>query len=341
MFDGFLNGESNLFLLIGALVVGMVLIIFGGDKFVDSAIWMAVKLKVPQMLIGATLVSIGTTLPELFTSYTASAQGEIDIAVGNAFGSIMCNTSLILALSLTFSPTAVSRKEFTPKFAILVGSVVLLLIFSLNGLISVWQCAVLLAICVGFFVYNVLAAKKASKRLETDVSDGSQDYSEYLNKKTWLMILFFVLGAAGIAVGANLLVSSVKGICVKLGVSEAVIALTVVALGTSLPELVTTLTSLKKNSTEISLGNVIGANILNATLITGGSGLISGKGLVIAESEFWTTVVTVVFIIVVLAVVGVPVLFKKRTYRFQGIACLVIYAGYVGFLIYQLVAAKA
>ncbi|MCM1043424.1 MAG: sodium:calcium antiporter [Corallococcus sp.] len=352
MFDAFLNGESNVFLLIGALIVGMMLIIFGGDKFVDSAIWIAVKTKMPKMLIGATLVSLGTTLPELFTSYTASASGGTAIAVGNAFGSIMCNTSLVLAITMTASPAKVGRKEFMPKYLILLGSVVLLLVFSIFGEVKLWQCIVLIVICVGYFAYNIATALRDNKRqsnmqsVECELSPeeasnkDDDEYAKYADKKAWLMILLFVLGAAGIAVGANLMVSSVSGLCTKLGVSQAVIALMVVAIGTSLPELVTALTSLKKNNTEISLGNVIGANILNATLITGGSGCISG-GLKILPEEMLTTVVTVAFILAVLAIVGLPVIIKKRTYRAQGISCLVIYGGYIGFLIYQLVAGKA
>ncbi len=349
MFDAFINSDSNIFLLIGALIVGFVLIIFGGDKFVDSAIWMAVKTKIPQMLIGATLVSIGTTLPELFTSYTAAAQGQSAMAVGNALGSIMCNTSLILAITLAANPSPVGRRQFVPKFAILAVTVVMLFIFALSGEVNVWQSAVLTAVCAGYFAYNIISAVRQSKQPAGGVltedsaqsaSDSKDEYAEYHKKKTWVMILFFVLGAAGIAVGAQLMVASVSGICAKAGVSEGVISLTVVALGTSLPELVTALTSLKKNSAEISMGNILGANILNATLITGGSGLIAG-GLKVSADDMLSVIVTVAAIMALLILIGVPVIAKKKTYRFQGITMLGIYAAYVGFLVYRLIVTKA
>lgn len=340
MFDSFLNAESNIFLLIGALIVGFVIIIWGGDKFVDSAIWIAVKTKMPKMLIGATLVSIGTTLPELFTSYTAAAGGSSAIAIGNSLGSIMCNTALILSLTLIFASGVVNVKQFLPKMIILVVSVVLTLIFALTSYVSLWQCIVLFVIGIIYFAYNIIDAVRDSKKptgdIDIDVDSTAEDdeYEQYSAKKPWLMIAFFVLGAASIAIGANLMVSSVSGMCSQLGMNESVIALTVVAIGTSLPELVTTLTSLKKSSADLSIGNVLGANVLNATFVVGGSGLFAG-GLTLESGTYLTTIVSIVLILAVLAILSVPILVKKRTFRWQGIACASLYVGYTIFLISQ------
>lgn len=343
MFDSFLNAETNIFLLIGALLVGLIIIIWGGDKFVDSSIWIAVKTKMPKMLIGATLVSIGTTLPEMFASYTAASGGSTDLAIGNSLGSIMCNTAMVLSITLIFASGVVNRKQFLPKFIILMSSVVLTLAFALTEFISLWQCILLFAIGIGYLVYNVVGAIIDSKKsvgnveLNEQLDNSEQDddeYEQYKDKKSWVMILLFVLGAAGIAVGANLMVSSVSGLCTQIGMSQSVIALTVVAIGTSLPELVTTLTSLKKSSADLSLGNVLGANVLNATLIVGGSGLFT-SGLTLGSSSFVTTIVTVSVIIVVLLVLAIPVLAKQRTYRWQGITCLSIYLAYTAYLVSQ------
>lgn len=179
MFDSFLNAESNIFLLIGALIVGFVIIIWGGDKFVDSAIWIAVKTKMPKMLIGATLVSIGTTLPELFTSYTAAAGGSSAIAIGNSLGSIMCNTALILSLTLIFASGAVNVKQFLPKVIILTLSVILTLVFSIAGYVTVWQCIILLVIGFIYFVYNIVDAVRDSKKptgdIDIDVDTTAED----------------------------------------------------------------------------------------------------------------------------------------------------------------------
>lgn len=342
MFDGFLNADSDIFLLIGALIVGFIVIIIGGDKFVDSAIWIAVKTKMPKMLIGATLVSVGTTLPEMFASFTAASQGETSIAIGNGLGSILCNSALVLAITLSARPGNVSRKSFYPKFSILMVAVVLALVFALNGVIELWQCIILFSLAIVYLVYNVIDAKRQSKQVGDIAVDQQEDeYDKYNNKKAWVMILLFVLGTAGIAVGANLLVSSVKGICAQLGVSEAVIALTVVAIGTSLPELVTALTSIKKNSADISIGNILGANVINATLLMGVCGFFPDKatgqlGLFLPPADFVTTLVTIGGIVAVWLLIGLPILIKQKTYRYQGIISLVMYAGYVTYLMFQL-----
>lgn len=345
MFDFLLNAESNIFLLVGALIVGFVLIIFGGDKFVESAIWIAVKTKIPQMIIGATIVAIGTALPETLTSFMAAGKGETAMAVGNAFGSILCNTALVLSISLIANPSKVDRKEFYPKYIFLVGSVIILLFFSLTGVVEIWQSAIMLVICALYIAYSIIVAiKKMKQPIDTDIALHPSEYqpevdqyAEYHNKKAWVMILMFFVGAIAIALGADFLVNSVSGICEKVGIPKDIIALTVVAFGTSLPELVTAINSLKKNSAEMAVGNIIGANILNATLIVGGSGLIGG-GLVIDDAL--TMGVTVGITLVVFAVVGIPILTKKRTYKFQGITCLSLYGLYLGFLIFQLVTNK-
>ena len=146
------------------------------------------------------------------------------------------------------------------------------------------------------------------------------------------MILLFIVGAAGIAVGANLLIDTVSAAAAKLNVSEQIISLTVVALGTSLPELITALTSLKKNNVEISVGNILGANILNATLITGGSGLIAG-GLTVAASDFMPLLLSIGLAMAAAAVLIIPILIKGRTYRAQGITMTSVYVAYAAFMI--------
>ncbi|MEG1706908.1 MAG: hypothetical protein RR291_05390, partial [Clostridia bacterium] len=212
--------------------------------------------------------------------------------------------------------------------------------------INIWQSVVLVALFVIYMTYNVVSAikeMKANKRLELLPVDVQKEelskehqFDAYLEKKSWLMIALFFVGAAAIAVGANLMVSTVSGICGKLNISEQIVSLTVVALGTSLPELVTALTSLKKNSTAISMGNVIGANILNGTIITGGSGLIAG-GIIILEQDFASLMVTIAGVAVIMLIVCLPILFKQKTYRWQGISCLAIYGAYLAYSIASVV----
>ncbi len=335
MFD-FFTSQSSWIILLAGVVAGFVLIIFGGDFFVDSAVWLAKITHIPQMIIGATVVSIGTTLPEIFVSFTAAAQGRTAMAAGNAAGSIFCNLALILGITLAFKTAAVDKREFLPKFIIFALSSIVLFVFALNKKIGIVENAVLIGIFLVFMIVNVVSARRKMKEYAVMGSAGqtgnSDEGVEEKKQKPAIMILLFIVGAAGIAVGANLLIDTVSAAAAKLNVSEQIISLTVVALGTSLPELITALTSLKKNNVEISVGNILGANILNATLITGGSGLIAG-GLTVAASDFMPLLLSIGLAMAAAAVLIIPILIKGRTYRAQGITMTSVYVAYTAFMI--------
>lgn len=335
MFD-FFTSQSSWIILLAGVAAGFVLIIFGGDFFVDSAVWLAKITHIPQMIIGATVVSIGTTLPEIFVSFTAAAQGRTAMAAGNAAGSIFCNLALILGITLAFKTAAVDKREFLPKFIIFTLSSIVLFVFALNKKIGIVENAVLIGIFLVFMIVNVISARRKMKEYAVIGSAGqtgnSDEGVEEKKQKPAIMILLFIVGAAGIAVGANLLIDTVSAAAAKLNVSEQIISLTVVALGTSLPELITALTSLKKNNVEISVGNILGANILNATLITGGSGLIAG-GLTVAASDFMPLLLSIGLAMAAAAVLIIPILIKGRTYRAQGITMTSVYVAYTAFMI--------
>lgn len=349
----FLTENSNIFLILGIIVVGFVLIIYGGNFFVDSSVWLAKVSHIPEIIIGATIVSIGTTLPELIVSFLAAGSGENSMAVGNAVGSILCNTALILGLILAFSSAKVSRKDFLPKYIQLVFAVLLIGLFCVNTSLEVWECAILVILFAVFIVYSILDAKKQQKiavdmlknenpnKSYESFADNSTSVNykkdettvtEEKKKKPALMILLFLLGAAGIAVGAGLLVNSVSALALKADVSQQIISLTVVAIGTSLPELVTALTALKKNNVQISLGNILGADLINATLIVGGSGLIAGT-INIPKADIFSLVLTVCLSTAVLIILAVPIIRKQRIYKWQGISMISIYLIYIAIMI--------
>ena len=329
MFD-FFTSQSSWFLLLASIAAGFVLIIFGGDFFVDSAVRLAKITRIPKMIIGATVVSIGTTLPEIFVSFTAAAQGRTAMAAGNAAGSIFCNLDLILGLTLAFKTAAVDKREFLPKFIIFALSSIMLFLFAFDKNIGIVENAVLIGIFLVFMIINVVDAMRKMKE-HPERKDSSCE-AEEKKQKPAIMIFLFIAGAAGIAVGANLLIDTVSAAAAKLSISEQIISLTVVALGTSLPELITALTSLKKNNVELSVGNILGANILNATLITGGSGLIAG-GLTVAAGDFLPLLLSVGLAMAAASVLIIPILIKGRTYRAQGITMTAIYVGYTAFMI--------
>ena len=339
----------ELYISIPLFIVSLFLVIKGGDIFVDASIKIAKKTKIPNIIVGATIVSIATTLPELIVSILASSQGSFDLAIGNAIGSIICNTSLICGISLAFAPVIINNKTSSIKNYLLMLGIILTGIFSIGiengtvaGEINLFEGALLLILFVAFMWTNVNDAKRELKELK-ELRIKNQQLEEYsangedpektppVKEKLSKLLLFFILGAGMVAAGAFGLVESATAIATSMHISEAVIGLTIVAIGTSLPELVTTITSLRKKSSSLGYGNVIGANILNITLIMGTSACISGtNGLPI---NFWTLVVSIPLALVVNAIFLLPMMSKQRTFRWQGITLLAIYVAYLAFLI--------
>ncbi|MBQ5927113.1 MAG: calcium/sodium antiporter [Clostridia bacterium] len=312
-------------------IIGLVLLIKGGDWFVDGATGIAHRFHIPEILIGATVVSIGTTLPEVMVSATSAFKGQGDMAYGNSIGSIICNTALIAAITLSFKPSEIERKS-------LVLPVVFF--FAVAGLYAV--CAYVfgyfyrwigLLLLVAFVVYMVLNVRQAKQSM---LSPTQRKVTEETEKESplWLEILFLVLGAALIAFGADFLVDNGTIIAAKLGVPESVIALTFIALGTSLPELVTAVTSLVKGHGALSLGNVVGANLFNLVLVSGLAVTLSPFAVPSATKIAGINTSLLIDIPVMFVVMGLltlPALKKQKLYRWQGITLLVIYAAFCTF----------
>lgn len=399
----------KLFLIILLLAIGFVLIIKGGDFFVTSAVWIAKKTKMPQILIGATVVSIGTTLPEIIVSITAAAKGQNGMALGNAVGSIFCNLALILGLTILLKPAKVNRNAYTKKFAVNFALLILMLVFILNDNLAIWESIILFSVFFIFMFINVyeairenkaqknspllqMAAKPASaaKNIRAYValaqksppytalfkqpapaavsvsaaanssaapaaasvtaaaataalpvftsktapkSDEKAHWMKKLEKYPLAMIAMFLVGAAGIAFGANLLVDNVCILAVDyLGIQIEVVSYTVVAFGTSLPEFITALTSIKKKSAGLSFGNIIGANIINGSLLLGICGILNGAGGLIVDDRL-ALIVGIAAVIVLTAMLIATVLIKQKTYRWQGIVMVASYLGYVVMLV--------
>lgn len=307
--------------------IGLVFLIKGGDWFVDSATGIAKKFRVPELLIGATVVSIGTTLPEVMVSATAAIEGSGDIAYGNAVGSVICNTALIAAMTVAIRPAKSDKASLRTPVAFFFGAAALYLIFAyFFGRFNRISGVILLLV---FALYMTVNIRNAFKMPKAELPD--EDGTEEPEKGTAILILFLIIGAILIAAGSNLLVDNGMIIAKQLGVPESVIALTFVALGTSLPELVTAVTSLIKGHGALSLGNIIGANFLNLVLVSGIAPLLSpfdipsGKTVLGANASL---VVDLPVMIAVMAVLTVPALLKGKLSRWQGVVLLCIYAGF-------------
>ncbi len=309
-------------------IVGLVLLIKGGDWFVDGAVGIARRYRIPEILIGATVVSIGTTIPEVMVSSIAAFNGQSQTAYGNAIGSIVCNTSLICAITMAFSPTDVDTKTLKLPVAFFVCATVIYTFcayyfgafFRVTGII-------LLAM---FAIYMFLSVKKALSTTSSDTEETTDEDEKPLYKD----IILLVGGAVLIALGANELVDNGKVIAAGLGVPESVIALTFIALGTSLPELVTAITSLIKKHSSLSLGNIIGANLFNLVLVSGTAITIRPFSIP-AEKHISgmnaSLVVDIPLLFLVSAILIVPTFIKGKVMRWQGVLLLCIYLSYCVF----------
>ena len=316
-----LNGGWLVLVAIVIFIVGLVLVIKGGDWFVDSASWFAEATGIPKFVVGATIVSFATTLPELLVSVRAAMNGSAQLAIGNAVGSVTANTTLIMGVSLVAMAGIVNRKSFALKGGLFLASIVGLTLLSLNKQLPTWSAFVLWAIFLVFMVSNLIEGKKSAEigKLET-----------YDKKDIPSKILWFIIGTAAIVFGAEFLVSSGKTIATSVGISETIIGFTVIALGTSLPELVTTLTAIRKKESSLSVGNIIGANIIDTTLILPLCAVINGTPLPVERINL---VFDFPVCILACAVAVIPTIITGKFKKWQGFALLAIYAIYMILLV--------
>ena len=401
------------FLCITLLAVGLILIIKCGDYFVDAAIWMAEVSHIPSFIIGATIVSFCTTLPELIVSSVAAANGQAEMAVGNAIGSVTANTGLILAITMVFTPFAINRKDYILRNLLLIGSVALLFILCLSGVLNPYLSILTFIPLIVFMWDNVKNAKKkevaptqemekehkevlddAAKEEKEETEEAPSLKSRIINMVagfalaavgivvlvlfkerftamyvvqivTALVILAFgmsitqiaallkldeksefikkviesdavvnivklIAGIAGIVIGSNLLVDYGSAFATLLHVPEIIVAVTIVAIGTSLPELITTINAVIKKNSSLSAGNIVGANIIDICLILPICAIIAAAngatGLLVTKQSLY---LDFPFCLGIVAVALLPPLFTKKLERWQGFACLALYITYL------------
>lgn len=306
-------------------IIGLACLIKGGDWFVDGASALARKFNLPELLIGATVVSIGTTLPEVMVSTMSALSGHGEIAYGNAIGSVICNTALIAAITIAVHPGPADPKTLrVPVAFFYIAAAIYCIAAYVMGRFTRPMGLIMLAVFVCYMVVNVRSMKN-SPQPEASEDDGAPEEDMSMGK----ILMFLVLGAALIAVGANLLVENGTLIAQALGVPESVIALTFVALGTSLPELVTAITSLLKGHGALSLGNVIGANVFNLVLVSGVSVTLAPFDVpksAVFMGHNASLILEIPVMLLVMTILTVPTLIRGKLTRAQGIILLAIYA---------------
>ena len=320
------------------LIIGLVLLIKFADFFVDASVDIAKSFKISEIVIGATIVAIGTTLPETMVSSVSALKGHGDIAYGNALGSIICNTSLISAITMIFRPGEVKRSAIKVPVLFFFLSYALYVVYAIcfKGFSRISGVS-LFAI---FIIYIFVIVKVQSKSKVAEDSDDAIAKKEDLMDKASIhvpfkSIIILIISSAVIAFSSNLLVDNGIIIARRFGVPESVIGITLIALGTSLPELTTAITSLVKGHSNLSIGNIIGANFYNIVHVTGIAAILNPFSIP-AENKIFginsSYVVDIPTALVVMLILCMPTLIYKKTKRWQGLLLLIIY---IAFIVYQ------
>lgn len=314
------------------IVIGFILLVKGADWFVDGSSSVAKKLQIPAVVIGLTIVAFGTSAPELAVSVSAALNGSNDIALGNVVGSNIFNTLVVLGASAAITPIAVGKSAIRKDYPMSIFATVLLgvlcldtLLFKAEGMSISRMDGIILLICFAFFMYTTV---RAGIKGRAEAEEAEEEIASF---PMWKSILFILIGLAGIVGGGQLTVTCAKGLARDLGMTEAVIGLTVVALGTSLPELVTSVVAAKKGESDIAVGNVIGSNLFNIFFILGTSATILPMQNLDASYVFDLLVLSGVMI-----VTFIPIAITKKVHRSVGITMVLAYVVYTAYLIMRL-----
>ena len=297
------------------IIIGVTLVLFGADKLTEGASALARRMNVPEMVIGLTVVAAGTSAPELFVSMVSALKDTPDMAVGNVVGSNIMNSMLIVGCAAMVAPMIISRNTVRKDIPFAIGASVLLTLLSLDHTLGRIDGIVLLMGFVAFMVYTLVQARSKAEETEADRKDRS----------IWLSALFVAGGLTGLVLGSNLFVDAASDVAYSLGISEGVVGLTVVAGGTSLPELATSVVAARKGQSAIAIGNVIGSNVFNILLIL---------GLTATVSPLQIEGITTIDMAVMLISVALVWLFSRTRYTVERWEGAVLVGGYLVYLVW-------
>jgi len=330
-----ISGDFPIWANILLLLIGLAIVTKAADKFVDSAVAIAERTGVTKVIIGATIVSLGTTFPEFNVSVMAGFFDRPQTTMGDTIGSTICNIGLILGTCLLIRSVAVSRKLYWQQGAIMVLAGIVIVLLSIDGYLSRWDALILTAGLAGYIYFSVRQARADRKNAKESI-EGVEQTLETESAPVYGMrraVTWFIVGVAGVVIGATLVVQNAVVVAQWLGIPELVISVTVVALGTSLPEYVTALTATIKEHGEITVGNMIGANILDVFWVRG----LGGVGFSLLPVERQTMVLDYPVMLTVMALLVIFGATGKQLTRWEGGVLLAIYGIYL-VLIFRLFA---
>jgi cation:H+ antiporter len=313
------------------LLAGLLLIIKGGDLFVSAAVRIAEFMRMPHVVVGSTLVSLATTTPELVVSVMAGAKGESGLAVGNAVGSVICNIGLILGVAATIKHVDVHPQVLRTPLVAMLACAVGLFLMTLDLELARWQGMVLLALGAGYFAWDFLQHARDRKR--ADIVEATDIEQTVAGRFPWFhtrmgTAVQFALGAGIVVFGSRLLVDAAVNVAAALGIPPIIIGLTVVAVGTSLPELVTAVTSSRKSVSDLAVGNVLGANIANLTLVVGTAATLHA-----VRMDRFTQLFNFPAMLAMMGLLLGMMVTGRRVTRREGVTLLVVYGAYLTALV--------
>ncbi len=278
---------------IGILLGGLVVLIAGGEFLVRGSVSIALRLKISPLVVGLTVVAFGTSAPELFISVQSALSGSPDIAMGNVIGSNICNLALVLGITAFITPVPVQKDIIRINWPVAMGSSLLMFALVQGNLISFWEGILFITLLIGYTFFTILNSRKETKNLQAQAE--ALDVPAQPTASLWRDVLLLVIGIAGLTVGSNWFVFGAKELAIALGVSERVVGITVVALGTSLPELATAIVAAMRKETDIAMGNLIGSNIFNILSILGFTSIIATiqvNDVIIRSDMIWMLLIT-------------------------------------------------
>ena len=314
------------------LILGLIILLISANYLVDSSVALAKKAKISNFVIGLTIVGMGTSAPELFVSISSAVEGAGDVALGNVIGSNICNVLLILGVTAAICPFAIERTTYRRDIPFAIIATLLVIVFVndmlLGGdvnVISRYDAVILLLAFVGYMAYVVIKDRKGGGAGQS----GEECTSSLAGKNVVLLVLIAVLTLAGLLLGGQLFLDSAKTLAKEWGMSDAVIAITIVAVGTSLPELITSIVAAVKKNPQLALGNVIGSNVFNLLMILGASGLINPLNILgINMVDYGVLLLSIIMTFIVVFTFG-----KRFFDRVEGIIFLLVYIIYTVYLL--------
>lgn len=306
------------------LFAGLLLLFISGKYLVDSSVAISRRLKIPRMIVGLTVVAFGTSAPELLVSLQAAFSGYPEIAIGNVVGSNISNILLVLAITALIFPIPAPASSVKRDWPIMMGISLLLFVLSLDGWISRLEGAVFVSLLAGYILFSVLGTRGMARGADRESEQGEQDQMRW-----WVAGIIFLGSCLGLAFGADLLVENVALIAEEIGLSRRVVSITMVAVGTSIPELATSVIAALKKETEISVGNIIGSNIMNIVSVLGFTSLVSPISVSTEIARFdipWMLGVSLLLLLLMLPAA------RSRITRWEGLLMIFIYLLYIYFL---------